>query len=68
MSISRFLSVVALVVSTATGCVVESSGDNCDPCDSDSDCDAGRTCSPFEGGEWLCADEGTTECMVTTYT
>lgn len=65
MSISRFVCVAALLALTAAGCVAPSSGDNCDPCESDTDCNQGKICAEFEGGEWLCADNDTQECTVT---
>ncbi len=39
-------------------------GGECDECDDDEDCESGRTCAEFEGGHWLCADDGTSSCMV----
>ena len=64
MSISRFLCVASLIVSTAAGCAT---GGNCDPCDSNEDCDPDKVCAEFTDGERQCADEDTGYCTETTY-
>jgi hypothetical protein len=66
MSRSRRLSGLALLVLLAlpfAGC--GSTGEECDPCSGDSDCNSGFVCSTFSDGSKHCGlGTGSTQCRV----
>lgn len=44
------------------------SGDKCDPCSTDSDCQSGYVCSKFSDGKTYCGSgQGTSQCRVLGY-
>jgi hypothetical protein len=59
---ARWLILLALLLVPLGAC---SSGQECDTCTTDDDCDAGRVCSKFSDGSQRCGSgTGDTECRV----
>lgn len=62
MSRSRYL-ILLLVLLAAPASSCRSTGDECDICTNDDECDAGLTCSSFSDGSKRCASGlGATTC------